>query len=63
MAQILDDADPDALISRLSRPLNVADRDAFRTAAQDALTRLPCWGEGALYRSGIAAARLSRAAE
>ena len=47
---IIDDADPDALISRLSRPLNVADREAFRAAAQDALAGLPCWGEGAAFR-------------
>jgi len=48
---LIDDADPDALISRLSRPLNVADREAFRAAAQDALARVPCWGEGAIYRA------------
>src|SRR5262249_28847571 len=47
---LIDDADPDALISRLARPLNVADRAAFRAAAEDALTRVPCLGEGALYR-------------
>src|SRR5215467_8811870 len=48
---VIDDADPDSLISRLSRPLNVADRAAFRAAAEDALTRVPCLGEGALYRA------------
>jgi hypothetical protein len=48
---LIDDADPDALIARLSRPLAVADREAFRAAAQDALTRVPCWGEGAIYRA------------
>jgi len=32
MAQILDDADTDALIARLARPLAAADRQAFDTA-------------------------------
>ena len=55
----INDLDPDSLISRLSRPLaSVADREAFRAAAQDALARVPCWGEGALYR---AVASLQRA--
>ena len=48
---LINDADPDALIARLSRPLAVADREAFRAAAQDALARVPCWGEGAIYRA------------
>ena len=48
---IPDDADPDILISRLAGPLAPADRDAFRRAAEDALTRVPCWGEGAVYRA------------
>jgi hypothetical protein len=46
-----DDADPDALISRLAGPLSPPDRAAFRRAAEDALTRVPCWGEGAVYRA------------
>jgi hypothetical protein len=55
----INDLDPDSLISRLSRPLaSVADREAFRAAAQDALARVPCWGEGAIYR---AVASLQRA--
>jgi hypothetical protein len=55
----INDLDPDSLISRLSRPLAcAADREAFRAAAQDALARVPCWGEGALYR---AVASLQRA--
>src|SRR5215510_254337 len=55
---LINDADPDALIARLSRPLAVADREAFRAAAQDALAHVPCWGEGAIYR---AVASLQRA--
>jgi hypothetical protein len=30
---------------------------AFRRAAEDALARLPCWGEGALYRAVAALQR------
>jgi hypothetical protein len=48
---IPDDADPDILISRLAGPLAPTDREAFRRAAEDALTRVPCWGEGAVYRA------------
>ena len=48
---IPDDTDPDTLISRLSGPLLPADRAAFRRAAEDALARVPCWGEGAVYRA------------
>jgi len=55
---ITDDLDPDVLISRLARPLSPADRIAFRRAAEDALSRVPCWGEGAVYR---AVASLQRA--
>jgi len=47
----INDLDPDALISRLAGPLSPADRVAFRAAAEDALARVPCWGEGALYRA------------
>jgi hypothetical protein len=54
----INDLDPDALISRLAGPLSPADRAAFRAAAEDALTRVPCWGEGAVYR---AVASLQRA--
>jgi hypothetical protein len=43
--------DADELISRLAGPLLPADRAAFRAAAEDALTRVPCWGEGAVYRA------------
>jgi hypothetical protein len=50
--------DIDALIARLSGPLLPSDREAFRQAALDALTRVPCWGEGAVYR---AVASLQRA--
>jgi hypothetical protein len=49
---ITDDLDSaDALISRLAGPLSPPDRIAFRRAAEDALARVPCWGEGALYRA------------
>ena len=43
--------DADALISRLAGPLQPAARGAFIAAAEDALTRVPCWGEGAVYRA------------
>jgi hypothetical protein len=46
------------LISRLAGPLSPRDRAAFRRAAEDALGRVPCWGEGAIYR---AVASLQRA--
>jgi hypothetical protein len=48
---ISDDVDPDILISRLAGPLAPADREAFRRAAEEALARVPCWGEGAAYRA------------
>jgi hypothetical protein len=54
----INDLDPDALISRLAGPLSPPNRAAFRAAAEDALTRVPCWGEGAVYR---AVASLQRA--
>ena len=43
--------DADALISRLAGPLSPPNRAAFRAAAEDALTRVPCWGEGTVYRA------------
>jgi hypothetical protein len=46
-----DDVDPDTLISRLAGPLSPDARQAFRRAAEDALARVPCWGEGAAYRA------------
>src|SRR5262245_24103865 len=48
---IPDDADPEILISRLAGVLAPPDRVAFRRAAEDALARVPCWGEGAVYRA------------
>jgi hypothetical protein len=48
---ITDDLDCDALISRLAGPSAPRDRAAFRRAAEEALTRVPCWGEGAVYRA------------
>jgi hypothetical protein len=56
MSTIPDDVEQ--LISRLAGPLSPRDRVAFRRAAEDALTRVPCWGEGAIYR---AVASLQRA--
>jgi hypothetical protein len=50
--------DVELLISRLAGPLSPRDRTAFRRAAEDALARVPCWGEGAVYR---AVASLQRA--
>jgi len=54
---ISDDVDPDALISRLAGLLAPPDRIAFRSAAMDALSRVPCWGEGAVYRAVAALQR------
>jgi hypothetical protein len=51
------DFDPEALISSLAGPLSPADREAFRHAAEDALARVPCWGEGAVYRAVAALQR------
>jgi hypothetical protein len=48
---IPDDADPETLISHLCGPLSPTDRSAFRRAAEDALKRVTCWGEGAVYRA------------
>ena len=45
------DVDPDILLSRLAGPLAPDVRQAFRRAAEDALTRVPCQGEGAIYRA------------
>jgi hypothetical protein len=42
---ITDDLDSDALISHLPGPLSPPARAGFRAAAEDALTRVPCWGE------------------
>jgi hypothetical protein len=54
---ISDDVDPEALISRLAGPLSPPDRARFRAAAEDALSRVPCWGEGAVYRAVAALQR------
>jgi hypothetical protein len=48
---VADDADPEILISRLAGPLSPSSRVAFRRAAEDALARVPCLGEGAIYRA------------
>jgi hypothetical protein len=42
--------DVEGLISRLSGPLDPADRSAFRHAAESALAASECWGEGLAYR-------------
>lgn len=49
MSTISDDVEQ--LISRLAGPLSPPDRIAFRRATEDALARVPCWGEGAVYRA------------
>jgi hypothetical protein len=43
--------DVEQLISRLAGPLSPPDLIAFRRAAEDALARVPCWGEGTVYRA------------
>jgi hypothetical protein len=45
------DVDVDSLIARLAGPLTPDARRAFRRAAEDALARVPCAGEGAAYRA------------
>lgn len=50
MSPTITDVDVDSLISRLARPLSPPDRESFRHACEDALTRLPCLGDGAVYR-------------
>jgi hypothetical protein len=55
---IPDDVDLEALISRLAGPLSPPDRARFRAAAEDALSRVPCWGEGAVYRAVAALQRV-----
>jgi hypothetical protein len=52
-----DYVDAEQIISRLAGPLSPPDRIAFRRAAEDALTRVPCWGEGAVYRAVAALQR------
>jgi hypothetical protein len=41
----------DLLISRLAGPLAPDARRAFRAAAEEAVARVPCQGEGAVYRA------------
>jgi hypothetical protein len=47
----LDDTNFDLLICHLAGPLSPDVRQAFRRAAEDALTRVPCQGEGIVYRT------------
>ena len=56
---IADDFDCDELICRLVGPLAPPDRTDFRRAAEGALARVPCWGEGAVYRAVAALQRES----
>lgn len=53
----IDDLDCGALISRLAGPLSPSDRAAFRRAAEDAIARVPCWGEDAVYRAAVTSQR------
>jgi hypothetical protein len=46
-----DAADAETLICHFAGPLPAFAREEFRRAAEDALTRIPCWGEGAIYRA------------
>jgi hypothetical protein len=45
------DDDVDTLISRLSRPLEPADRPAFEAAARATVAALPDPGPGSIYRA------------
>jgi hypothetical protein len=49
--------DYDALISRLAGPLSPPDRVAFRCGAEEVFSKVPCWGEGAVYRTVAALQR------
>jgi hypothetical protein len=48
---ILDDANPDCLISELAGPLGFDAARAFRHAASAALGSLSCYGAGIAYRT------------
>ena len=48
---ILDDANPDCLISELAGPLSFDAARAFRHAASAALGSLSCYGAGIAYRT------------
>jgi hypothetical protein len=54
---IPDDVDSDILIARLAGPLAPDVREAFRRAAEDALARVPCLGEGSAYRALVTVQR------
>jgi hypothetical protein len=51
------DLDCDELIFRLAGPLSPPERIAFNRAAEEALARAPCWGEGAVYQAVVALQR------
>ena len=46
-----DDFDCDELICRLVGPLPPPDRTAFRRVAEEALARVPCLSEAAVYQA------------
>jgi hypothetical protein len=48
---LLDEADPEILISRLAAPLTALAQSAFRTEAYEAMARLAIIGPGSLYRT------------
>jgi hypothetical protein len=48
---LLDDANPDCLISDLAGPLTFDAARVFRQAAADALSHLSCYGAGIAYRT------------
>jgi hypothetical protein len=48
---LLDDIDPTVLVNRLAAPLAPDARRGFRSAAEEALMRVSCAGEGAFYRA------------
>jgi hypothetical protein len=51
---ISDDVAVADMIDRFAGQLSPVDRPAFRQAAEDALARLPCEGEGAVYWALVA---------
>jgi hypothetical protein len=54
---MIDDADCDVLVARLVGPLPPPERVTFRRAAEDAIARVPCAAEDAVYRAVVALQR------
>jgi len=50
---LTDDIDAEQIIARLCGQLSPPDRAAFRRAAEDALAKLPCAGEGLVWRIAV----------